>query len=196
MKQIITVFLLIVTSLFLGCCGPKIDTSTDVSMKTSIEKVRSSLPENKRKEFDEALTLLAFKSFNLTDIFIKGVTGIEDTKSKYTDTINGKTGLEVIRAAEEVKTKRREEEKTQAIQEIKELEENKSSAEKDKIELAKFKIIRSRFYKTERSFIGENPIIELTVKNDTNHPISRAYFIGTVASPNRSIPLDGRFSPD
>lgn len=34
----------------------------------------------------------------------------------------------------------------------------------------------------------EQPIIELTVKNDTNQSISRAYFEGTIASPNRSVP--------
>jgi len=31
-------------------------------------------------------------------------------------------------------------------------------------------------------------IIELTVRNGTGHPISRAYFEGTLSSPGRSIP--------
>ena len=32
------------------------------------------------------------------------------------------------------------------------------------------------------------PIIELTVKNGTEHAVSRAYFAGTLSSPNRSTP--------
>lgn len=34
----------------------------------------------------------------------------------------------------------------------------------------------------------EEPIIELTVYNGTNQAISRAYFTGTLSSPNRSVP--------
>ena len=36
--------------------------------------------------------------------------------------------------------------------------------------------------------MGEQSIIELTVKNGTSHAVSRAYFKGTIASPNRSVP--------
>ncbi|WP_207678890.1 DUF6694 family lipoprotein [Desulfonema magnum] len=38
--------------LLIGCSEAKIDTSTDESMKASIEKVRKSLPEDKRGTFD------------------------------------------------------------------------------------------------------------------------------------------------
>ena len=36
--------------------------------------------------------------------------------------------------------------------------------------------------------MGKQPIIELTVKNGTEQAVSRAYFEGTIASPDRSVP--------
>ena len=47
-------------SILLGCSSPKIDTSSDETMKASIEKVRQSLPKEKKEQFDEALKILAF----------------------------------------------------------------------------------------------------------------------------------------
>ncbi|MBS3895412.1 hypothetical protein [Silanimonas sp.] len=49
-------------------------------------------------------------------------------------------------------------------------------------------MLRSRFYMDEREFMGKRPIIELSVKNGTSSPVSRAYFEGTIASPDRSVP--------
>jgi len=185
---------LLFSSLFLivwSCSGePKIDTSTEENMKSSIERVRQSLPEEQRSQFDEAIQILAFSEIEFKDILSKGVTGVGTMEAKMKEAINGKTGREVITAAEEVKRKRKEKEKVQALQEIKELEEKKASMEKDKKELAKFEVLRSRFYKLkgEFRFPGGEPIIELTVKNGTQHAVSRAYFIGTLASPDRSVP--------
>ncbi len=42
---------------------------------------------------------------------------------------------------------------------------------------------------------GEEPIIELTVVNNTGHAVSKAYFNGIIASPGRSVPwLEESFS--
>jgi hypothetical protein len=101
--------------------------------------------------------------------------------------LQGKSGNEIIADAERIKAERREREKVQAIAEIKELENKRANAEKGKSELSKFEIKRSRFYK-KKGFIDLQPIIELTVRNGTQYAISRAYFKGTVASPNRSVP--------
>ena len=167
---------------------PRIDTTSDESMKSSIEKVRIALPQEKKAEFDEALKILAFSSIDLKSIFTQGEAGVANTQAKMKESLNGKTGIEVITAAEAEKKKRQEEEKKQALQEIKELEEKKVAAEKDKKELGKFKILRSRFYKRKQEFMGAQPIIELTVKNETSSAISRAHFDGILASPKRSVP--------
>ena len=166
----------------IGCSEAKIDASSDESMKISIEKVRKSLPENKRGAFDEALKNLAFSQINLKDIFAEGTSGVGNTQAKMKEALNGKTGNEVIAEAEKVKQERKEKEKVQALEEIKELGENARQ------ELSRFQVLRSRFYKKKQGYMGEQPIIEITVKNGTEHVISRAYFKGILASAGRSVP--------
>lgn len=51
--------LVVLTIVLLACAAPKIDTSSDEAMKRSIERVRQSLPEAKRAEFDNAVRHLA-----------------------------------------------------------------------------------------------------------------------------------------
>ncbi len=171
-----------------GCSDPTIDASTDESMKASIETVRESLPQEQRAKFDDALKILAFSQIDLKGLFAEGASGAGSTKGKMKDTLNGKTGEEVIAEAERIKRERKEKEKTQALNEIKELQEKQAKAVKEKESLKQFQVIRSHFYKQEQRFGRDKPIIELTVKNGTAHPVSRAYFKGTLASPSRSIP--------
>jgi hypothetical protein len=74
------------------------------------------------------------------------------------------------------------------LAEIQELLRKKEKANSDRLQLAKFEVVRSRFYQQQREFFGEDPVIELTVKNGTPNVVSRAYFTGTLASPDRSVP--------
>lgn len=184
-KKLILLLLMI---FIVGCSDPKIDASSDESMKASIEKVRQSLPQDKKDKFDEALKVLAFSTIDLKGLFAEGASGVGSTKGKMKEALNGKTGTEVIEEADRIKRERKEKEKSQALSKIQELEAKQKKAKKAKNDLAKFKVIRSRFYKQKQKYMGEKPIIELTVRNGTSHPISRAYFKGTLASPNRSVP--------
>ena len=43
-----------------ACAPPKIDSSSDESFESSMEKVRASLPEDRRGEFDAAVLAVAF----------------------------------------------------------------------------------------------------------------------------------------
>ncbi len=182
-------FILAFVTLFLvGCSKPTVDTSTDESMKSSIAKVRESLPVDKRAQFDEAIQLMAFSQIDLKSIFAEGVAGVGNLEGKMKETLNGKTGEQIIAEAAQIKLERERKQKEQALQEIKELEEKRQSSIEAREQLKSFKILRSRFYKRERAFMGKQPIIELTVKNGTSQPVSRAYFAGTIASPNRSVP--------
>ena len=103
-----------------------------------------------------------------------------------------KAKAEAKRAAE---LKAEEEKKmAEATAEIQELETKKSESESAKVELAKFIISKARFRKVKQMFSVE-PVIELSVKNGTDKPISAAYFLGTLASPGRSVPwLKEKFS--
>lgn len=191
MKSLIPTFLITAT-LLMGCSDlmsePKIDATTDESMKSSIAKVRESMPEPSRAKFDEAIQLMAFSQISLKSLFAAGATGAGDMKGKMKDAVHGKTGNQIIAEANQIKIEREQKQKEQAIQEIKELEEKKINSSKAREQLKKFEVTRSRFYKEKRKYLGEQAIIEISVKNGTSHPISRAYFNGVLASPNRSIP--------
>ena len=188
MNKAVSTLLIILMFLISGCSDPKIDASSDESMKESIQQIRKSLSDDKKEKFDDALKILAFSQINLKSIFAEGAAGVGTTELKMKEALNGKTGDEIISEAQRIKEQRKEKEKIQAINEIKELTEKKEKSQKARNALKSFKIERSRFYKKEQTYGEPKPIIELTVTNWTSHPISRAYFKGTLASPNRSVP--------
>jgi len=187
--KLLQIFIVAILSFTLfGCSDPKIDASSDESMSNSVKKVRESLPESKRSEFDEAMQVLAFSQVDMKDIFAEGVTGAGNVEGKIRHSLDGKTGEQVIAEAERIQVERKERERQQALGEIRELEAKRVKAETARQQLMKFQVLRSRFYMQEQEFIGKQPIIELTVKNGTEKAVSRAYFEGTIASPNRSVP--------
>lgn len=172
-------------------CGrqPRIDTSSDEEMKTSIEEVRSTLSSEEQEKFDEALQVLAFSGVTLENLFAEGLTGgAAGLEGRVKETLQGKSASEVIAAADSIHREREAREREQALQEIAELEERQLSAEVDRQDLAKFEVVRSRFSKRENLLGMAEPRIEVTVRNGTAHAISRAYFLGTLASPGRSVP--------
>ncbi|MEK9497795.1 DUF6694 family lipoprotein [Photorhabdus sp. P32] len=187
MKKIaITILLALALS---GCDKPKIDASNDESMKESIQKVRESLPEDKRSQFDDALMIVAFSQISMQDL-IQG--GISDNSSiledKMKDSLAGKTGDEVITYADSVKKERAAKEKEQALQEIKELEEKQQISNKNLEQLKAFKVTRSRFYFEKQQYGRDQPVISLSVENGTTKSVSTAYFKGVIASPDREVP--------
>ena len=187
MKQISWVAVALLTLAMAGCSKPTIDASSDESMKASAQKVRESLPEAKRADFDEAIRILAFSQIDLAAIMAGGASSAS-IEAKMKGVLDGKTAEEVIAQAAQVKAERQAREREQALAEIQELEKKRVDAEKSREELKKFAVLRSRFHFQEQRFMGKQPIIEITVKNDTNSPVSRAYFNGVIASPNRSVP--------
>ena len=160
-----------VALLLSSCSKPRVDTSSDEKMESSLESVRTSLPEEQRDEFNAALVELA----------------LDDMSIELKNRISGKTAEEIIADAKAIRREREIKQREQAFQEIAELKAKLAAAEEAKAKLTAFQVLRSRFYKQESLFLAE-PIIELTVKNGTGHAISRAYFRGTLQSPGRSVP--------
>jgi len=171
-----------------ACADPKVDTSSDDAMKASIEKIRQSLAEDKRVEFDQALRVVAFSQLDLKALMTEGAGPAGVATAKLKDAIEGKSGPQIIAAAKKIEAERKERERVQALAETKELEEKRAKAGEARSNLAKFEVLRSRFYKRKRQYLQSEPIIELTVKNGTDSAVSRAYFVGTLASPNRAVP--------
>jgi hypothetical protein len=188
MKGLKVFWFAIAVTVFAGCSDPKIDASSDEAMKASVEKVRQSLPESKQKKFDEAIQVLAFSQIDMKNLLAQGAAGVGNTEGKVRQSLDGKTGEQVIAEAERIQAERKARERQQALEEIRELEAQRVKSEAAREELKKFEVIRSRFYLREQQFLGKQPIVELTVKNGTGKAVSRAYFEGTLASPNRSVP--------
>jgi len=176
------------TLLLTACVKPRVDTSSDETMKRSIKAARESLPENERAKFDESLKIVALSQIDFSDMIATGSSGVNLTETKVKEALAGKTAEEIIASADRIITERQQQEREQALTEIKELEEKRTKTQKAKIELAKFQVTRSRFYKVKQMYIGDQPVIEISVKNGTAHPVSRAYFVGTLASPGRAVP--------
>lgn len=172
----------------LACAAPKIDTSSNESMKKSIEQVRESLPEEKRADFDNAIRDLALADLNFQEMMAQGSnTSADALTTKVKQRLNGKTGLQILSDAAKLHEERKHKEREQAVGEIAELRRKAAAAELAKQKLAAFKVTRSRLYRETSGFMAE-PVIELSVTNGTPSAISRAYFHGVVASPGRSVP--------
>lgn len=187
MKKILAVSVLAL--LLSGCDKPKIDATSDESMKASVAKVRESLPEGKRAEFDNAIKAIAFSNVDLADIMSKGLASNKEYfDKKMREPFAGKTGEEVISYANKVTAEREIRQKEQAIQEIKELEAKKINSDKAREELKKFEVIKSRFSMKKETYGRDQPVIKLVVKNNTDKAISRAFFHGVIASEGRAVP--------
>lgn len=170
-----------------GCGKPTIDGSSTEAMKKSIEEVQATLEGEKREKFDKALQVLVFSGLNFKDLMAAGQGGTGAIESDMRKKLDGKTADEVIAEADKVLEERRKKEREHALQEIKELEKKKQTAEAAKEKLEAFEVIRSRFSIQEGQF-RDRPVISMTVKNGTPEPVSRAYFKGVIASPDRAVP--------
>ncbi|WP_240032159.1 DUF6694 family lipoprotein [Psychroflexus aestuariivivens] len=186
-KSIIYVLAFVVMSL--TACTKKIDASSDEAMKASLEEIKQNLSDEKKEEFTSALQLVMLSDINLGDL-MKGDTSVDEGLSGMKAKIDGKSADEIIRLAEEIRAEQERKKKEQAKIEIQELLQKKEQAQKDKKALKKFEVKRSRFYKRKSGtyYVTEEPVIELTVINNTEKAVSRAYFTGTLASPERSVP--------
>jgi len=183
--------LLVGIYLLVGCGEKKVDSTTDESLKTSILTIKESLNEQKKEEFEQAIKVLAFSG--VTNLF-QVAENPDGIQQKFKEKLNGKTADEIIAASNNILAARKVKEREQAVKEIEEirtdilaLEKQKSDSEKAKNDLKKFTVLRSRFYYQKISYL-EEAVIELTVKNNTEHAVSRVYFDGVLASQGRSIP--------
>lgn len=169
-------------------CKKRIDSSSKESIKKSITQISQSLSDEEKEEFQESLRLIMFNDLDLSKLMIDD--SAEKTSQDFKSKIDGMSAEEIIKAGNLIKEKNEQKKKEQARLEILELYDLRENAQRDQQMLAKFEVLRSRFYKrkTGTYYITKEPIIELTVKNGTDVAVSRAYFTGTLASPERSVP--------
>ncbi|MFH2349653.1 DUF6694 family lipoprotein [Enterobacter hormaechei] len=179
----------IALSLLLSACDkPKIDTSSDQSTKESIQKVRESLPDDKKSQFDEAVKVVALSQIDMRELMKAGASSGDVYEGKIKTALEGKTGEEVITYAETIRLEREKKEKEQAIQEIKELEAKQSASVEAADKLKAFKVERSRFYLEKQNYGPDQPVLDISVENGTDKSVARAFFKGVISSPGRSVP--------
>lgn len=189
MKKVFISFIILI--LLSGCGDKKIDSSSDERLKKSMDAVKTSLDEEKKKEFEEAIQAIAFSETGDTfEVASKQDAALRKIKDK----LNGKTAAEIIAEGEKLIIERKKKEHEEVINEINEvkikiseLDQKQAKAEQDKESLKQFKVLRSLFYWSKSVYV-ESPVIELTVRNDTKYPVSRAYFHGVLSTPGRSVP--------
>lgn len=102
----------IFTLLFIGCGAPKIDTTSNETMKTSIQKVKESLPTDKQKEFEDASKIVVFSQMNIKEIFLQGPLAVNNLEGNVKTLLHNKTGEEVIIEAKKSKLQEKKKKKT------------------------------------------------------------------------------------
>lgn len=171
-----------------GCSDPKIDTSSMPASVVSVEKVRESLPDYKRHDFDQGLIIIATATFNGIDILNPHRMNAAEIAELANAQMHGLTGDQVIRRADEILRQRRSREREQAIRTLTRLEEKHANAVHDKQQLARFTIDEALFYMTQSPYGAPEPVIDLKVTNGTEQAISTLFLRGVVTSQGRSMP--------
>ncbi len=97
-------FTIVLAAMLAGCSEPRVDASTDATMKASITTVRESLSPDKQAAFDNAIkVMIADMALGaLGSIFTKPMSQ-EDMMSKFKAELDGKTADQIIARAEVVK---------------------------------------------------------------------------------------------
>lgn len=150
-----------------GCGAQGIDGASDETFQTSIESLKQGLPDADRLKFDKALEGL---QFIFSENALVALADSSRIKERIRTRLNGMTIQDVIDLWDE-----------RLAKEIKALKEKKTQNEAAQKELRKVVVQRSLF-KIQRN--GQR-VVEIRVKNDTEHTISHIYFRGVLTSPGR-----------
>lgn len=172
-----------------GCGGPKLDGSSEASLSESMEKIGAQLPQEQRVKFVEDLKLI---TLNKIGEAFSGAISAEQTGDSLRAELNGKTVEQVAAMADTLRAARAQRQKDQALAEIKQLQEIQQAAQAAAKEMAKFQILTSEFYFTEKNknvaAPHGQPVVVAKVLNGTPYAVARVGFKGTVASPGRATP--------
>jgi hypothetical protein len=146
------------------------------------------LAPDRLEKFNGALLTVGMSKLDIGSAIAGKTTAPADMTKNMKAELDGKTAEEVIAAADKIDAERKARERAAAAKEVESLLHERDAANAAKAELAKFGVLRAHFSK-EKNVLGlSEPRIEMRVKNGTATPVSRAYFVGVVSSPGRSIP--------
>ena len=175
-------------------CTKQVDGASDEAFKASIVAMKEGLSEAEQEELTQALTVVAMKDLDLGAM----MSGAQDAESMMADArraLDGKDREEIVAWAKAISARRaaeaqqREQEQLakeveRAKAEVDALNAKRVQAEGAARSLAAFTVEDARFYKRPERFGRPQPILELKVTNGTPQAVSRAYFKGTLKSPD------------
>lgn len=186
MKKFAVIFLMLLLS---GCGTPRIDASSEESLKESVQNVRKSLRGDERAEFDD---LMAEAS---ASVAMAKMLGSDLSLTSIFQPIDGMTGAEALAFRREQVMKAEAERKDR---ERKELEENKRrAAELEELvaartvaldQMAKGVLISDPTVREEGQRYGREHRLYATVRNNLDIPLANIRFTYAVRSPDRAVP--------
>lgn len=170
MKKKVMVFFLSL-GVLAACSGdPRFDASSLETTKESISRLKQALPESRRPQFDAAVRTM-LQSGHTNGPAAEATELTEEIRLN----LDGKTAEQIIAEAPRVKGEREKREQDREKQELEELEAKYKSFLDAGDQLAHFRILSSRFYIRRDEMLGEKPVIEMKVKNETHYTVYSVY---------------------
>ncbi|MDW9479014.1 hypothetical protein GOB57_10100 [Sinorhizobium meliloti] len=205
MKLAKPIFVVAIALLLTGCdlAGePRLDTSSDDALRQSIEEMSADLSDADRERLAKTLMLLAFDTGDgesgglLAMVAFAGDPG--RLASRIGERANGLTAQEVIALGDAIKNDRTRERVSLLRSDIRTLEEYFAGLENQmklvERQLGYLEIASPRYYWHEGS-LGDEPVLDFHIKNNSGQAISKIRFRGIVTSHGRSVPwIDDTFS--
>lgn len=176
MKKLIYILSILLLASIMYSCTKKIDGSSQEKLKTSIDEIKSDLEGKKKEQFVQSIGLMLWD--NLKFGGIPGEIEVNPMSYSFLKNLDGMTPEEVIAEGRKI-----------AKEEVDSLYEKKNKAEMHKEKLKQFKVLEADIYSRE-GYLGNENIIQLKVKNNSEKPISRIHFNGILKSPERSVPYN------
>lgn len=177
-------FLFFLFLFLIGCGETRVDTSSYETLVKSLAKIRTSLPENKKKEFDEYSMLMAFYEVDLKKL-VPGENVDKLSDARINVALNGKTGEEILAEGPKYKSDFEKLTREKLVQEHNKIAKKKNEYIMAKKMITVFKVVRSRLFKEKAS--GSDamvPILEMNVKNGTDQAVYKVHFDWELSNPN------------
>jgi hypothetical protein len=171
MKKKMMVFVLTVALVAACSSDPKFNASSPETTRESISRLRSALPENRRPEFEKAIRTLLRGDLPTND----PASALTEMTEELRLSLDGKNAQQIIAEATRVKGEREKREQNLERQELEELEARYKSFLDASDQLARFRILSSRFYIRRDEMQDEKPVIEMKVKNETPYTVYSVY---------------------
>ena len=196
------VALLLTVMMAVVACEPEtatFDTSSEEAYRSSLASVRTSVPEDLRKEFDDALKLVVVGSLVKDDrsplAALSAMASVAQNPAAFvkavTPVIHGKNGLEVITLAQTLRREQRARQLAAVEGEIAaitaELKDAEAAVAGERLVLDRIRIEGARYYWQKADFRNQ-AVIAFKITNGSDRALAKITMEGVLETPGRAIP--------